>query len=31
VVKGSLGSKVAPIVAALLALADAPPRAANGN
>jgi UDP-N-acetylmuramoyl-tripeptide--D-alanyl-D-alanine ligase len=31
VVKGSLGSKMAPIVAALLAVSDAPPRAANGN
>jgi len=30
-VKGSLGSKMAPIVAALSAVADAPPRAANGN
>jgi len=31
VVKGSLGSRMAPIVATLLAVADAPPRAANGN
>ena len=30
-VKGSLGSKMAPIVAALRAIAQAPPRAANGN
>ncbi|MGQ0675306.1 MAG: UDP-N-acetylmuramoylalanyl-D-glutamyl-2, 6-diaminopimelate--D-alanyl-D-alanine ligase, partial [Rhodospirillales bacterium] len=30
-VKGSLGSRMALIVAALLALSDSPPQAANGN
>ena len=30
-VKGSLGMKMAPVVAALSAISDAPPRAANGN
>jgi UDP-N-acetylmuramoyl-tripeptide--D-alanyl-D-alanine ligase len=30
-VKGSLGSRMAPIVTALAAISEAPPRAANGN